>query len=116
MVKEIKKIKLIIIAPEKPLTGGVDYEVNIKDNGTIVDALSEIDRDMYQNPGKSIFPIYHGKIRSFLQLIWNPETNKIYEDNAANAYGPNREFMSIMNDADINLLPDSNITLSVHAD
>lgn len=40
----------------------------------------------------------------------------IYEDCAVNAYGPNREFMPIMENADINLYPDSNITLSVHAD
>ena len=71
---------------------------------------------MYLNPETSIFPIYHGKILSFLQLIWNPETNKIYNDNAANAYGPNREYMPIMDDPDINLYPNSNIILSVHAD
>jgi hypothetical protein len=116
VVRKIKKLKLTIIAPQKPLTNGVDYEVSIKDNGTIIDALSEIDKIMYNNPEKSIFPIYKGKIQSFLQLIWNPETNKIYEDNAANAYGPNREYMPISEDPNINLYPNSKITLSVHAD
>jgi len=71
---------------------------------------------VYENPGKSIFPLYKGLIRSYLQLIWNPERNMIYEDCAVNAYGPNREFMPIMENADINLYPDSNIILSVHAD
>ena len=71
---------------------------------------------IYKNPGKSIFPLYKGLIRSYLQLIWNPERNMIYEDCAVNAYGPNREFMPIMENADINLYPDSNIILSVHAD
>ena len=107
---------MTIIAPEKPLTKGVDYEVNIKDDGSVIDALSEIDRELYNNPQKSIFPLYHGKIQSLLQLIWNPETNKIYDDNAANAYGPNREYMAIMDNPEINLIPNSNIILSVHAD
>ncbi len=60
--------------------------------------------------------MYKGLIRSLLQLIWNPESNKIYEDCAVNAYGPNREFMPIVENADINLYPDSTIILSVHAD
>ena len=85
---------MTIIAPEKPLTNGIDYEVTINEEGTIVDALSEIDKMIYQNP----------------------EKNMIYEDCAVNAYGPNREFMPIMENADLKLYPDSNIILSVHAD
>ena len=107
---------MTIIAPEKPLTNGIDYEVTINEEGTIVDALSEIDKMIYQNPEKSIFPLYKGLIHSYLQLIWNPEKNMIYEDCAVNAYGPNREFMPIMENADLKLYPDSNIILSVHAD
>ncbi|MFX1442833.1 MAG: hypothetical protein ACFFHV_05415 [Promethearchaeota archaeon] len=107
---------MTIIAPEKPLTNGIDFEVKINEEGTIVDALSEIDKKIYENPEKSIFPLYKGLIHSYLQLIWNPEKNKIYEDCAVNAYGPNREFMPIMENADVKLYPDSNITLSVHAD
>ena len=55
-------------------------------------------------------------IRCYLQLLWDPEKNIIYEDCAVNAYGPNREFMPIMENVEINLHPDSNIVLSVHAD
>ena len=65
---------------------------------------------------KSVFPLYKGLIKSYLQLIWDAEENKIYEDCAANAYGPNREFMGISQNADINLIPESKIILSVHAD
>ena len=114
--KGIKRIKISIIAPEKPLTNGIDYNVEVKDNGSIVDAISEIDKKIYKHPEKSIFPIYKGLIRSHLQLIWNPESNKIYEDCAVNAYGPNREFMPIVENTEINLYPDSTIILSVHAD
>jgi len=60
--------------------------------------------------------MYSGLIQSHLQLIYDPRNNKIYEDCAVNAYGPNREFMPIIENADINLYPDSTITLSVHAD
>ena len=112
----MKKINLIIIAPEKPLTNGIDYVVSIKDNGSIIEALSEIDKSVYTNLEQSIFPMYKGLIRCYLQLLWDPEKNIIYEDCAVNAYGPNREFMPIVENVDINLHPDSNITLSVHAD
>ncbi len=112
----MKRINLTIIAPEKPLTNGIDYIVSIKDNGSIIEALSEIDKSANKNPEKLIFPMYKGLIRCYLQLLWDPEKNIIYEDCAVNAYGPNREFMPIMENVEINLHPDSNIIFSVHVD
>jgi len=116
VISEIKNIFLTIIAPERVLNSGIDYTVEIKDDGTIVDALGVLDNNVFDNKEKSIFPLYKGLIKSYLQLIWDAEENKIYEDCAANAYGPNREFMGISQDANINLYPDSKIILSVHAD
>ena len=60
--------------------------------------------------------MYKGLIKSYLQLIWNPQKNAIYEDCASNAYGPNKEFMPLLDDVNFNLYPDSDITLIVHAD
>ena len=60
--------------------------------------------------------MYSGLIQCYLQLIWDPETNKIYEDCAVNAYGPNKEFMPIMEEIDFNIYPNSEITIVVHAD
>jgi len=60
--------------------------------------------------------MYKGLIRSFLQLIWDPENNKIYEDCATNAYGPNKEFIPLQDDISFILYPNSDITLIVHAD
>ena len=118
MVIEIKKINLTIFAPdpEKRLSKGLEYGIDIDDNGTIVDALSAIDKQVYSDPEDNIFPIFKGLIYSYLQLIWDGEENRIYEDCAVNAYGPNREFMPIIENADLNLINESNITLSVHAD
>ena len=90
--------------------------MSIKDDGTIVDALGAIDKRLFDNLDKSPFPMYKGLIRSYLQLIWDPENNVIYEDCATNAYGPNREFMPLQDDVCFNLYPESNITLIVHAD
>ncbi|MFX1571841.1 MAG: hypothetical protein ACFFB0_03755 [Promethearchaeota archaeon] len=114
----IKNIKLTIFAPdpEKKLSKGIEYNLDLKDDGTIIDALSILDKHMYENPKNSIFPIYKGLIHSFLQLIWDSEENKIYEDCAVNAYGPNREFIPLQEDINFNLIPESEITIVVHAD
>lgn len=109
-------MKLSIFAPEKKLSNGIEYEPSIKDDGTVVDALQAIDKEIVENPEKSIFPLYKGLIRCYLQLIWDPEINRIYEDCAVNAYGPNKEFMPLMEDIDFNLYPNSEITIVVHAD
>ena len=102
--------------PEKELANGIDYDVSIIDDGTLVEALSAIDKKIFNNPEKSVFPMYKGLIRSYLQLIWDPENNIIYEDCATNAYGPNKEFMPLQDDINFKLYPDSDITLIVHAD
>lgn len=118
VIIKIKKIKLTIFAPdpEKRLSNGLEYSITIDDDGTIVDALSDLDKQVYQNPESSVFPIYKGLIQSFLQLIWDAEENIIYEDCAVNAYGPNRTFMPLQEDIDFNLYADSEITIVVHAD
>jgi hypothetical protein len=71
---------------------------------------------MITNPEKSIFPLYKGLIHSYLQLIWDPENDKIYEDCGIDAYGPNREYLPLRDDINFSLYPDSSITLIVHAD
>ena len=118
MINKIKKVKLTIFAPdpEKKLSKGLEYNPGINDDGTIVDALSAIDRIAYLEPEKSIFPIYKGLIHSYLQLIWDSEDNKIYDDCAVDAYGPNREFIPLQDDINFNLYPESEITIVVHAD
>jgi hypothetical protein len=118
VIIKIKKIKLTIFAPdpEKRLSRGLENTVDIKDDGTIVDALSTLDKQAYTNPEDSIFPIYKGSINSYLQLIWDAEENTIYEDCAVNAYGPEKEFMNLQEDITTNLYPNSNITIVVHAD
>lgn len=90
--------------------------MSIKDDGTIIEALGAIDKELFDNPERSLFPMYKGLIRSYLQLIWDPQNNIIYEDCASNAYGPNKEFIPLQDDVNFNLYPDSDITLIVHAD
>ncbi|MFX1376713.1 MAG: hypothetical protein ACFFA0_12965 [Promethearchaeota archaeon] len=118
MVFEIKKINLTIFAPDpdKKLSKGKEYKIDIDDNGSIVSALSAIDKQEYSDPECMVFPIFKGLIYSYLQLIWDGEENRIYEDCAVNAYGPNREFMNLQDDINTNLYPNSNITIVVHAD
>lgn len=112
----IKKIKLTIFGPEKELSNGIEYEVSIEEEGTIIEALATLDRQLLNNPKLSPFPLYKGLIKSYLQLIWDPQKNAIYEDCASNAYGPNKAFMPLLDDVSFNLYPNSDITLIVHAD
>jgi len=118
VIIKIKKVKITIFAPdpEKKLSKGREYAINIDDNGTIVNALSAIDKQIYMDPEGSLFPLYKGLIHSYLQLIWEGEEDRIYEDCAVNAYGPNREFMNLQEDINTKLYPNSNITIVVHAD
>lgn len=107
---------MTIFGPEKKLANGVGYEIELKDDGTIIDALATIDKEAIQNPEKSLFPMYKGLIQSYLQLIWDPQNDVIYEDCASNAYGPNKEFIPLQDDISFNIYPNSDITLIVHAD
>ncbi|MFX0005556.1 MAG: hypothetical protein ACFFA7_03960 [Promethearchaeota archaeon] len=118
MIINIKKVKLTIFAPdpEKKLSNGLENNIVINDNGTIIDALTTLDKKTYNDPNSSIFPIYKGLIHSYLQLIWDAEDNAIYDDCAVNAYGPNKEFMPLREDINFNLYPNSEITIVVHAD
>jgi len=114
----MKKINLTIFAPdpEKILSKGLNYTVSIQDNGTIIDAISNIDKKMITNPEQSIFPLFKGLIHSYLQLIWDAEENKIYEDCGVDAYGPNKEFIPLRDNIESNLYPNSTITIIAHAD
>ncbi|MFW9784717.1 MAG: hypothetical protein ACFFFB_20730, partial [Candidatus Heimdallarchaeota archaeon] len=68
----MKTITLTIFAPdpEKTHSKGVNYVLEMDDAGSIIDALSQIDKNMRQHPENSVFPLYEGLIHSYLQLIW----------------------------------------------
>ena len=57
--------------------------------------------------------MYKGLIKSYLQLIWDPQNNVIYEDCATNAYGPNKEFIPLQDDTSFNLLIGHKLALYV---
>jgi len=114
----MKTISLTIFAPdpEKTHSKGVKYVLEMDDGSSIIDVLSKIDKNMIEHPNKSVFPLYKGLIHSYLQLIWDVEENKIYDDCGVDAYGPNKEFMPLRNDINFSLIPNSDITITVHAD
>ncbi|MFW9773916.1 MAG: hypothetical protein ACFFBY_13855 [Promethearchaeota archaeon] len=114
----MKTITLTIFAPdpEKTHSKGVNYVLEMDDAGSIIDALSQIDKNMMEHPEKSVFPLYEDLIHSYLQLIWDIEENKIYDDCGVDAYGPNKEFMPLRSNVNFSLIPDSDITIIVHAD
>ncbi|MEJ2280156.1 MAG: hypothetical protein P8Y70_20770 [Candidatus Lokiarchaeota archaeon] len=72
-----------------------------------------IDKRVMNNKDLSIFPIYDGYIKSYLQLFWNPKENKLYEDIGITPYGPNREFMPLWDNIDYSIIPESHIDLQM---
>ncbi len=115
MIK-IKKITFKISLPIKGLQKGREYVVSVPDNATFVESLAMVDKFVAEHPSESIFPLYDGYIHNFIQLMWNPEENVIYDDVGVFPYGPDEEglcrrFMPIKEDIDFNLYPDSVIDL-----
>ncbi|MHA1725674.1 MAG: hypothetical protein ACTSXH_12710 [Promethearchaeota archaeon] len=90
--------------------------MEIDAEGSIIDVLIKIDKNMMENHEKSIFPLYKGLMHCYLQLIWDVEENKIYEDYGVEAYGSNKKFISLREDVNYPLSHYSEITITVHAD
>lgn len=81
-----------------------------------MEAISVVDKYVFDHPEESIFPIYDGYIHNYLQLIWNPQKNKIYEDIGLMPYGPDeegalRKFMPLRENVEFNLYPNSIIDI-----
>ncbi|MBD3214610.1 MAG: hypothetical protein GF311_18510 [Candidatus Lokiarchaeota archaeon] len=99
--------------PYSGLSQGKTFNVQINDDGTLPEALAKVDKYLKDNPDESIFPIFEGYISNYLQLIWNPKTNQIYNDIGIMAYGPNREFMPLHENPDFSLIPESEINIQL---
>lgn len=115
-VKIIKKIHFEISLPIKGLQQGKKYDINIRDEGTFLEALALVDKVEMEAPEGSLFPINEGYIHYYMQLFINFEENSIYDDVGISAYGPDeegnfRKFNPIRNHIEFNLYPDSIIQL-----
>ena len=102
--------------PVKKLQKGKEFTVNVKDDANIIEALSMVDKYLFEHPEESIFPIYEGYIHNYLQLFINLEENVIYEDVGISPYAPNeegllRKFNPVRDDITFKLYPDSVIEL-----
>ncbi len=116
MIFKIKKITFKISIPSSGLQHGKNFTIEVRDNATFVEALALIDKFIYENPDESIFPLFDGYIHNYLQLIWNPEENAIYDDIGLMSYGPDehgnlRKFMPLRDDINFVLYPNSVIDL-----
>jgi len=115
----VLKIKNVTIKISIPLTGlaqGKTFKTELDEDADIIQALAKVDKYIFDHPKESIFPIYEDYIHNYLQLIWNPKKDKIYEDIGLYAYGPDengnlREFMPLREDIHFNLYPDSVIDI-----
>ncbi len=116
MIIKIKRITIKISIPSSGLQQGKQFNVQVKDDATFVEALAKVDKYIFENPQVSIFPIFEDYIHNYLQLFWDPEHNIIYEDVGIMPYGPDedgnlRKFMPIRDNLEFNLFPDSIIDL-----
>ena len=116
MIIKIKKITFIISIPLTGLSKGKEFSVKVDDNATFVQALAMVDKFIFEHPGESIFPIYKEYIHNYLQLVWDPEKNEIYNDIGLSPYGPDedayiRRYMPLRDNIEFNLYPNSVIDI-----
>ncbi|MHA1723922.1 MAG: hypothetical protein ACTSXH_03660 [Promethearchaeota archaeon] len=115
-VRTLKKITFNISFNLSGMSQGKTFIVNVKDDATFVEALAIVDKQDMEHPEKSIFPLFKGYIQNYLQLFWDPQENKIYDDVGLQAYGPDeegnlRKFMPLRENIEFNLYPNSVIDL-----
>lgn len=83
----------------------------MEDDAIFSQALAMVDKQIFEHPDLTPFGKNHVYIRCYLQLFWDPEKNKIYDDIkifAASAKG----FMPIENNINFNLHSNSEISLT----
>ena len=110
---KVKKVTISISLPYSGLSQGKTFKLNVKDDANLVETLAAIDKYIKGHPKETIFPIFEDYIHNYLQLIWNPKNNKIYDDIGIMAYGPNRQFMPLHDDPDYSLIPNSEIAIQL---
>jgi len=116
VITKIKKITFKISIPLSGLSEGKEFTVEVDDNATFVQALAMVDKYIFEHPQESIFPIFKDYIFNYLQLVWNPEKNVIYDDIGLMPYGPDKEgnprnFMPLRDNINFNLYPNSVIDI-----
>jgi len=116
VVLKIKKITVKISVPLKNLQAGKEFTFNVKDDANIVDILALIDKHIHEHPEESIFPLYDGYIRNYLQFLVDFKEERIYEDVGLFPYAPDkdgnlRKFNPISDDLYFNIYPDTVIDL-----
>jgi len=116
----MKEIHFDISIPIKGLQDGQKFTIHIKDDGNFVEALAMVDKQVSENPQKSIFPLYDGYIHNYLQLFVNLEDESVYEDVGLTAYGPDEKgnltkFNPVQQNIKFSLFPDTEINLQPDA-
>ncbi len=107
----VKKITFLLRIPENGVEKNREHIVEVKDDSTFVNALAMVDKKLFENPESSPFN-ESGYLRSYLQIFWDPETNKIYDNINLFAVGERGTMMPIRNNINYNLHNDCEISLS----
>ncbi len=110
----IKKITFQLRIPENGVEKNREYNVEVKDDSSFVHSLAMVDKKFSENPENSPFNA-NGYLRSYLQIFWDPENNKIYDDINMFTVGNRGSIMPIRNNISYNLHDDSEISLSASA-
>ena len=97
--------------PENSVERNREFIVLVSDDATFVDALAMVDKQLFEIPNDSPF-VAQGYLRSYLQIFWDPENNKIYDDINLFAVGNRGSIMPIRSNIAYNLHNDCEIALS----
>ena len=86
----MKKIKLVIHEPLINKVIGIELNMLLKDEASLVDAIKEADKLINK---KGIFPQPY--YRSLLHMVYNPVENRFYKQVAVTAYRESGQMLNV---------------------
>jgi hypothetical protein len=96
--RRMKRVKLIIHEPPVNKIVGSELNLELNNEASAITVISEMDRLIHQ---KGDFPL--SDYRSLLHMIYNPVTNRFYNQVAVTAYLENGEMVNLRTDPKQNL-------------
>jgi hypothetical protein len=102
----MKRIELVIHEPSVNKIVGSELNLELSDEANAITVINEVDRLIHQ---KGSFPL--SDYKSLLHMIFNPITNRFYNQVAVTAYLENGEMVNLRTDPKQNLPAGTTVVL-----
>jgi len=94
----MKRVKLTIYHDEINKLVGKEFEIILNDEGTIIDAVIEVDKRI---TAKGTFPVKD--YQNILHMVYNPVENKIYDHIIIAAFSESQPFINVKHNPELKL-------------